>query len=80
MMNVATLQKLLAEQFPDADLSTLGDNPRVGSLAEWDSLGHFNFLLLVEERYSVRFSMDEMTEMKSLEDIAAALNSKGLAD
>ena len=46
---------------------------RVGSLPEWDSLGHFNLLLFIEENYGVRFSMEEMSEMKSLKDIASVL-------
>jgi len=50
----------------------------VGSFAAWDSLGHFNYLMLVEETFDVRFSVEEMTDLKGLDQIAAALLSRGV--
>ena len=52
----------------------------VGSLPEWDSLGNYNLLLFIEESYGVRFTIEEMSEMKSLNEIAKVLALKGVED
>lgn len=36
-------------------------------------LAHFNLLLLIEETYGVRFSKEQLAELKSLSQITAAL-------
>jgi acyl carrier protein len=43
---------------------------------EWDSLGNFNLLLAVEEFYSVRFTMDEITNIRSVEELLCSLKNK----
>jgi acyl carrier protein len=68
---------LLQQQFPKAAIPSM-DSLAVGSFPEWDSLGHFNYLMLVEETFDVRFSVDEMAELKGLDQIAAALKSRGV--
>ena len=77
-MKISDIPKLLKQQFPSAAISDSIMDLRVGSLPEWDSLGHFNLLLFIEENYGVRFSMEEMSEMKSLKDIANVLEAKGV--
>ena len=43
---------------------------------EWDSLGNFNLLLAIEEFYSVRFTMDEITNIRSVEELLCSLKNK----
>ncbi len=72
-----SLRALLQQQFPKAAIPSTG-SLAVGSFPEWDSLGHFNYLMLVEETFDVRFSVDEMGELKGLDQIAAALAGRGV--
>ncbi|MFQ2259048.1 acyl carrier protein [Aeromonas dhakensis] len=67
---------LAHQQFPQAGINA---QSALGSFPEWDSLGHFNLLLLVEQHYAVRFEPHELAELKSLADIQQALQSKGVA-
>ncbi|QSR45438.1 acyl carrier protein [Aeromonas dhakensis] len=67
---------LAHQQFPQASINA---QSALGSVPEWDSLGHFNLLLLVEQHYAVRFEPHELAELKSLADIQQALQSKGVA-
>ncbi|CAJ1789968.1 MULTISPECIES: acyl carrier protein [Aeromonas] len=67
---------LAHQQFPQASINA---QSALGSFPEWDSLGHFNLLLLVEQHYAVRFEPHELAELKSLADIQQALQSKGVA-
>ncbi|AXB05188.1 acyl carrier protein [Aeromonas caviae] len=67
---------LAHQQFPQASVNA---QSALGSFPEWDSLGHFNLLLLVEQHYAVRFEPQELAELKSLTDIQQALLRKGVS-
>ena len=67
---------LAHQQFPQASVNA---QSALGSFPEWDSLGHFNLLLLVEQHYAVRFEPHELAELKSLTDIQQALLRNGVA-
>lgn len=77
-MLIQALTALLQAQFPTAAIADDDAGLHVGSFPEWDSLAHFTFLMSVEERFSIRFSVDEMAELKSLADIAKALAAQGV--
>ena len=67
---------LAHQQFPQASVNA---QSALGSFPEWDSLGHFNLLLLVEQHYAVRFEPQELAELKSLTDIQQAPLRKGVS-
>ncbi len=75
-MKISDLLELLKKQFPDVEISNPPTEMAVGSFPEWDSLGHYNLLLLIEESYGVRFTIEEMSEMKTLTEIAEVLATK----
>lgn len=72
------LTDLLRQLFPAAAFDDQDPALGVGSFAEWDSLGHFNLLLLVEETYGLQFSVDEITELKTLAQIRENLAARGV--
>lgn len=74
-----SLPELLREVFPKAQFDA--NDPKLGveSFPEWDSLGHFNFMLQVEEHFGVQFTVEEMAELKALPEIKAALAARGVA-
>ena len=51
-------------------------NLEVGEVEFWDSLSHLNFMLAVEEKFKIRFSIDEMTNIKSINQIEQALSKR----
>ncbi len=67
------LVAVLRRQFPTAAFDDSMPDLALGAFPQWDSLGHFNFLMAVEEEFDTRFSMEEIGELKSLDAIAAAL-------
>ena len=73
-----TLEEILRRQFPDAVFDAADLHLGVGSFAEWDSLGTFNFLMLVESTYDVRFSPEDIAELKTLGDIRRRLHAMGV--
>ncbi|PJG58432.1 acyl carrier protein [Aeromonas cavernicola] len=71
------LINLVSQQFPHANL----DHPQalgLGCFPEWDSLGHFNLLLLIEQHFAIRFEPEELAMLKNLPDIHQALLHKGV--
>ncbi len=43
-------------------------------LPEWDSVGHLNLMLGLEERFGVSFDVDDLTRLTSVEAILAYLS------
>ncbi|QWE27006.1 acyl carrier protein [Polynucleobacter sp. AP-Ainpum-60-G11] len=68
------LRKLLVNFFPNDEIPQDIANVGVGSFEAWDSLAHFNFLLLVEDEFSIRFSLEQIAELKTISEIEAAIN------
>ena len=78
MMNKQSLNDLhvlLEQTFPNTTIPDVIDELKIGDFDEWDSLGNFNLLLAVEEFFEVRFSVEQMTEIKSIADIKTALTN-----
>ena len=49
-----------------------------GNIPEWDSLGHFNYLMEIEQEYEIRFTPQEISELKTISKIKNALDARGL--
>ena len=48
----------------------------IGSVEKWDSLGHLNLILAIEDEFGVKFRTEEILELTSIEDITKALKQK----
>ena len=48
----------------------------MGDFPEWDSLGHLNFLLSVEKSFKIKFTMEEMMEIKDFDEIIKSINKR----
>jgi len=47
------------------------------TLEAWDSLGHIKIIMSVEEAFGVRFDMDEIPELVSVDRISSRLRELG---
>jgi len=75
-VNIKDIESILRETFPTAVLDDSFMSLKMDDITEWDSLGNFNLLLAFEEFYGVRFSMEELTELKSVAMIIDVLERK----
>ena len=67
-----TLTELAREAMPMAFLDDVAaDRLALGCVPEWDSLGNMNLLMLVEETYGIRFDPEQLSRLRSLQDILA---------
>ncbi len=72
-----TLTRLAANIFGVPE-NTLSDASTAQNTPHWDSARHIDLLLSVEVAYEVQFSMGEITRMRSLGDMRAMLEEKGI--
>jgi len=72
-------QKILLETFKKVfpkkrNLKKI-DNLEINSFMEWDSIGNLNLLLEVEKKFGFKFSMEEMSEIKSIKQINSKIKN-----
>jgi acyl carrier protein len=51
-------------------------NPTYGSLENWDSIGHMNLLIGLEEEFGVVFTDSEVVDLISMDLIQSILSDK----
>lgn len=68
------LKKSFDKVFPKKKNVKNITNLKINSFEEWDSVAHLNFLLEIEKNFRVRFSLDEMSEIKSVKQILKKIN------
>ena len=52
------------------------ENLKIGDVEKWDSLNHMLFLMEIESEYSLKFSVDEMGDLITIEQIRKAMKEK----
>ena len=69
------LEKILKKTFSTVKISKK-KNPKAGDFEQWDSLGHLNFLLAVENSFKIKFSMEQMIDFKDFKTISKEIEKK----
>lgn len=78
-INLNDLKNLLSEVFSDSVIPEDIIDLKLGDIPEWDSVGNLNLLLLAEEKFSIEFSMNDMSSIKSVSkliEVIEGLNHK----
>lgn len=57
----------------DCDPDAIGPATSMDTLEAWDSMAHLNLVLALEETLGVRFSTDDVPNMRSFDRIVATL-------
>ena len=68
--------KILKKTFPKKKIPKNFEKMKIGDLPQWDSLGNFNLLLALEQKFEIRFTTSEMSEINSVKQILIALNKR----
>ena len=72
-IKIEDLTEIFTSVFPDSEIQNSILNLQLGDIEEWDSQGHLNLLLSIEDFYNIRFTMDQMAEIKSIKQIIEVL-------
>lgn len=70
------LREILVKTFVNSTIPNDASKLGIGDLDEWDSLGNFNFLLAVEEKYDLRFDIEQMANIKTVQHVANFLSTR----
>ena len=69
------LIKVAAEVF-EISKEDIPKDSKAGVIGQWDSLGHLNFFLAIEEAFNIKFSTEEIVSLLSLEEIVENIVKK----
>ena len=77
---VDTINKKIEKDFIDVmglpeKLKNFSDL-KMGDIEQWDSLANMNFLMELENKYNIRFSIDEMSQLSSISNITKTISKK----
>ncbi len=61
---------------PDVDIHA---DTAFGSIPQWDSMGHMNVVLAIEQAFAVTFESYEIADLTSVPSIVSALIERGIA-
>ena len=64
-----SLRQILIDTFTKSNIPENIDDLKMGDFEEWDSIGHFNLILAVEQKFKVQFDMENLDKIKSIKDI-----------
>ena len=70
------IKKILKETFSKSKIPNDISKLKMGDIKEWDSLGNFNLLLAIESEFKIRFSMKEISEIKTIKSLEQNLKKK----
>ena len=57
------------------DESVYNEDLAAGDIPEWDSLGHVNLLMAVEEHFQVSFDVADAVDIESIADLIDTIKS-----
>ena len=69
------LRQILVDTFTNTNIPENIDDLKIGDFEEWDSIGNFNLILAVEQKYGVRFDISNLDKIKSVKDIKNFLDN-----
>lgn len=73
----ARVRGVIARSFQLPDDVARGDL-RMGTLPQWDSMGHMTLVVDLENEFGVQFPSFELAELQDVDAIAAALARQGV--
>ena len=67
-----SIRSIFAEVF-DLPIEEITDQSNPDNIKKWDSLGHINLILALEEKFKITFSPESVVEMMSVQAIRTLL-------
>jgi acyl carrier protein len=68
------LREILKDIFKNSSIPDDISDLKMGDFDEWDSLGNFNLILAVEQKFKIQFDMDDIENMNSVRAILIGIS------
>lgn len=78
-MNRKEVLNKLTEVFQDVfddETIVITDETTADDIEDWDSLEHINLIVAVEQAFSIKFNMNEVTSMKNVGEMVDIILSR----
>ncbi|HSQ27507.1 MAG TPA: acyl carrier protein [Anaerolineales bacterium] len=75
---IQQVQTVVAEAI-QVPIESISPDLAFGDLPEWDSLGHMEVMMLLEERFGIEINADTIAQLISIPEICAHLEANGHA-
>ena len=72
-----TIEEIIGKVF-NVDPEELDDSSSRSSIKGWDSMGHLNLILALEEEFQVSIAIADAIEIRSVENIKYVLRNYGV--
>lgn len=69
------LQPIFHDIFDDEELVIVSET-NANDIEDWDSLAQIRLVAAIEKRFAVRFTFDELQELKNVGDMVACISKK----
>lgn len=69
---MSMLRILIAEVLQVSE-NEIGESTDQEQIEAWDSLGHLNLMLAIEEKYAIRLSIEDITRLTSVPAILSRI-------
>jgi acyl carrier protein len=60
----------------EVPVQQLGANSSSQTIGAWDSIGHINVVMALEQRFNVKFTMDEIVQIQNVSTICEVIEAK----
>jgi acyl carrier protein len=77
MKNFERLQDAIAHTL-QVPASSIGPNTQATDIAAWDSLGHVNLMMSVEQTFDIQLDVEDFPSLTSVPVILAFLKARGI--
>jgi len=75
-MNLTEFIKHFAEQFDDEPLSNFAPETRFRDIEEWDSLHAMTIMAMVNEKYKVKITPEELRNSQTVAEVYEVVKAK----
>ena len=69
------IKDCLKKNFPKEKINDI-EKLALGSFKSWDSLAHLNLLMSIEKKLKIKFTIDEMTSLKNINQIIKVIKKR----
>lgn len=73
--NIEDVKAAIASTF-DIPVEAVGADSSSQTIEQWDSIGHINLVMALEQRLALKFTLEEIMEMKSIGAICKIAETK----
>ena len=74
-IDIEKIKKTIASTF-EIPVETVNSHSSSQTIEQWDSMGHINLVMALEQRFGVKFTMDEIMKLRNFASLCQVMEGK----